>query len=115
MLHTSMLQAHIERALHDHFLFRKLTDTQCHVLLDCMQRVEVQPGDVVVKQASFLALNFFSNLFRVPQALVHNLDLVYKTLAVEMDQRFPTIQSAYGFKWQYECNIINYTLGYVNA
>ncbi|KAK9269484.1 hypothetical protein L1049_001259 [Liquidambar formosana] len=43
-------EAHIERALHDHFLFRKLTDSQCHVLLDCMQRVEVQPGDVVVKQ-----------------------------------------------------------------
>ncbi|XP_024935418.1 protein phosphatase 2C and cyclic nucleotide-binding/kinase domain-containing protein isoform X2 [Ziziphus jujuba] len=43
-------RAHIERALHDHFLFRKLTDSQCHVLLDCMQRVEVQPGDVVVKQ-----------------------------------------------------------------
>ncbi|XP_062148034.1 protein phosphatase 2C and cyclic nucleotide-binding/kinase domain-containing protein [Alnus glutinosa] len=43
-------EAHIERALHDHFLFRKLTDTQCHVLLDCMQRVEVQPGEVVVKQ-----------------------------------------------------------------
>jgi hypothetical protein len=65
MLLTSILQAHIERALHDHFLFRKLTDTQCHVLLDCMQRVEVQPGEVVVKQASFLALNFFSNLFGV--------------------------------------------------
>lgn len=46
----SMLQAHIEQALHDHFLFRKLTDSQCHVLLDCMQRVEVQPGDVIVKQ-----------------------------------------------------------------
>ncbi|XP_043807622.1 protein phosphatase 2C and cyclic nucleotide-binding/kinase domain-containing protein isoform X2 [Manihot esculenta] len=43
-------EAHIERALHDHFLFRKLTDSQCHVLLDCMQRVEVQPGEVVVKQ-----------------------------------------------------------------
>ncbi|XP_077209972.1 protein phosphatase 2C and cyclic nucleotide-binding/kinase domain-containing protein isoform X2 [Tasmannia lanceolata] len=43
-------EAHIERALRDHFLFRKLTDTQCHVLLDCMQRVEVQPGHVVVKQ-----------------------------------------------------------------
>lgn len=43
-------EAHIERALHDHFLFRKLTDSQCHVLLDCMQRVEVQPGDVVVKK-----------------------------------------------------------------
>ncbi|KAJ0090450.1 hypothetical protein Patl1_13302 [Pistacia atlantica] len=43
-------EAHIERALHDHFLFRKLTDSQCHVLLDCMQRVEVQAGDVVVKQ-----------------------------------------------------------------
>jgi CRP-like cAMP-binding protein/serine/threonine protein phosphatase PrpC len=43
-------EAHLERALHDHFLFRKLTDSQCHVLLDCMQRVEVQPGDVVVKQ-----------------------------------------------------------------
>ncbi|XP_020536383.1 protein phosphatase 2C and cyclic nucleotide-binding/kinase domain-containing protein isoform X2 [Jatropha curcas] len=42
--------AHIERALHDHFLFRRLTDSQCHVLLDCMQRVEVQPGEVVVKQ-----------------------------------------------------------------
>ncbi|XP_047313471.1 protein phosphatase 2C and cyclic nucleotide-binding/kinase domain-containing protein-like isoform X2 [Impatiens glandulifera] len=43
-------EAHIERALHDHFLFRKLTDSQCHVLLDCMQRVEVQAGEVVVKQ-----------------------------------------------------------------
>lgn len=43
-------EAHIERALHDHFLFRKLTDSQCHVLLDCMQRVEVQAGDIVVKQ-----------------------------------------------------------------
>lgn len=43
-------EAHIQRALHDHFLFRKLTDSQCHVLLDCMQRVEVQPGDIVVKQ-----------------------------------------------------------------
>ncbi|KAJ4957465.1 hypothetical protein NE237_024576 [Protea cynaroides] len=43
-------EAHIERALHDHFLFRKLTDSQCHVLLDCMQRVEVQAGDIVVQQ-----------------------------------------------------------------
>ncbi|XP_062218850.1 protein phosphatase 2C and cyclic nucleotide-binding/kinase domain-containing protein isoform X2 [Phragmites australis] len=43
-------QAHIERVLHDHFLFRKLTDTQCHVLLDCMQRVDVKPGDIVVQQ-----------------------------------------------------------------
>uniref|UniRef100_A0A0D9VEU8 protein-serine/threonine phosphatase n=1 Tax=Leersia perrieri TaxID=77586 RepID=A0A0D9VEU8_9ORYZ len=43
-------QAHIERILHDHFLFRKLTDSQCHVLLDCMQRVEVKAGDVVVQQ-----------------------------------------------------------------
>ena len=55
VLHIPMLQAHIEQALHDHFLFRKLTDTQCHVLLDCMQRVEVQPGDVVVKQVRSLA------------------------------------------------------------
>ncbi|KAL3535710.1 hypothetical protein ACH5RR_004171 [Cinchona calisaya] len=43
-------EAHIQRALHDHFLFRKLTDSQCHVLLDCMQRVEVQAGDIVVEQ-----------------------------------------------------------------
>ncbi|XP_052199818.1 protein phosphatase 2C and cyclic nucleotide-binding/kinase domain-containing protein [Diospyros lotus] len=43
-------EAHIERVLHDHFLFRKLTDSQCHVLLDCMQRVEVLPGDVIVEQ-----------------------------------------------------------------
>ncbi|ONK80591.1 uncharacterized protein A4U43_C01F19540 [Asparagus officinalis] len=43
-------EAHIERVLHDHFLFRRLTDSQCHVLLDCMQRVEVKPGDVVVQQ-----------------------------------------------------------------
>ncbi|KAF7819783.1 protein phosphatase 2C and cyclic nucleotide-binding/kinase domain-containing protein isoform X1 [Senna tora] len=43
-------EAQIEQALNDHFLFRKLTDSQCHVLLDCMQRVEVQPGDVIVKQ-----------------------------------------------------------------
>ncbi|XP_023004729.1 protein phosphatase 2C and cyclic nucleotide-binding/kinase domain-containing protein-like isoform X2 [Cucurbita maxima] len=43
-------EAHIERALHDHFLFRKLTDSQCQVLLDCMQRVEVIPGQIVVEQ-----------------------------------------------------------------
>ncbi|CAN8271052.1 unnamed protein product [Cochlearia groenlandica] len=43
-------EAHIERVLRDHFLFRKLTDSQCQVLLDCMQRIEVNPGDVVVKQ-----------------------------------------------------------------
>lgn len=43
-------EAHIERVLHDHFLFRRLTDSQCQVLLDCMQRVEVKPGDVVVEQ-----------------------------------------------------------------
>lgn len=43
-------EAHIEKALRDHFLFRKLTDSQCHVLLDCMQRVEVHAGDIVVKQ-----------------------------------------------------------------
>lgn len=55
------LQAHIQRALHDHFLFRKLTDSQCHVLLDCMQRVEVQPGDIVVKQVTVCSslLDFF--------------------------------------------------------
>ncbi|CAA0838627.1 Protein phosphatase 2C and cyclic nucleotide-binding/kinase domain-containing protein [Striga hermonthica] len=40
-------EAQIERALRDHFLFRKLTDSQCHVLLDCMLRVEVQAGDIV--------------------------------------------------------------------
>jgi hypothetical protein len=44
------MKAHIERILHDHFLFRKLTDSQCNVLLDCMQRVEVKPGDIVVHQ-----------------------------------------------------------------
>ncbi|VAI57739.1 unnamed protein product [Triticum turgidum subsp. durum] len=43
-------QAHIERILHDHFLFRKLTDSQRNVLLDCMQRVEATPGDIVVQQ-----------------------------------------------------------------
>lgn len=43
-------EAHIEQALRDHFLFKKLTDSQCNVLLDCMQRVEVHPGDVVVQQ-----------------------------------------------------------------
>ncbi|XP_051148870.1 protein phosphatase 2C and cyclic nucleotide-binding/kinase domain-containing protein [Andrographis paniculata] len=43
-------EAQIEQALRDHFLFRKLTDSQCHVLLDCMQRVEVQAGDIVVQQ-----------------------------------------------------------------
>lgn len=53
-LKHGLCQAQIERALHDHFLFRKLTDSQCHVLLDCMQRVEVQPGDVVVRQVRFL-------------------------------------------------------------
>ncbi|XP_019192475.1 PREDICTED: protein phosphatase 2C and cyclic nucleotide-binding/kinase domain-containing protein-like [Ipomoea nil] len=43
-------EAQIEQVLHDHFLFRKLTDSQRHVLLDCMKRVEVQAGDIVVKQ-----------------------------------------------------------------
>lgn len=44
------MQAHIERALHGHFLFRRLTDSQCHVLLDCMHRIEVKHRDVVVQQ-----------------------------------------------------------------
>lgn len=43
-------QAHIERVMSDHFLFKRLTDSQFHVLLDCMQRVEVKAGDVVVEQ-----------------------------------------------------------------
>ncbi|KAL4194085.1 hypothetical protein AMTRI_Chr05g66950 [Amborella trichopoda] len=43
-------EAHIERALHDHFLFRKLNDSQRHVLLECMQKIDVQPGEVVVEQ-----------------------------------------------------------------
>ncbi|KAG0491875.1 hypothetical protein HPP92_005273 [Vanilla planifolia] len=43
-------EAHIERVLRDHFLFRRLTDSQNHVLLDCMQRMEVKPGDLVVEQ-----------------------------------------------------------------
>ncbi|XP_031094178.1 protein phosphatase 2C and cyclic nucleotide-binding/kinase domain-containing protein-like [Ipomoea triloba] len=43
-------QAQIEQALHYHFLFRKLTDAQRHVLLDSMKRVEVQAGEIVVKQ-----------------------------------------------------------------
>ncbi|EYU30730.1 hypothetical protein ABFS82_11G051800 [Erythranthe guttata] len=43
-------EGQIERSLRDHFLFRKLTDSQCHVLLDCMQRVEVQAGEIVVQQ-----------------------------------------------------------------
>jgi hypothetical protein len=54
LLHLHMQQAHIEQALNDHFLFRKLTESQCHVLLDCMQRVEIEPGDIIVKQVSFL-------------------------------------------------------------
>ncbi len=53
------MKAHIERILHDHFLFRKLTDSQCHVLLDCMQRVEVKAGDIVVQQV----LIFYAYLF----------------------------------------------------
>lgn len=68
LLLIHMLQAHIERALHGHFLFRKLTDTQCHVLLDCMQRVEVLPGEEVVRQVSLFLVSSFSleqNFYRV--------------------------------------------------
>ncbi|CAH9131278.1 unnamed protein product [Cuscuta epithymum] len=43
-------EAQIGQVLHDHFLFRKLTDSQHHVLLDCMKRVEVQAGDIVVNK-----------------------------------------------------------------
>ncbi|RAL37184.1 hypothetical protein DM860_004106 [Cuscuta australis] len=46
-------EAHIEQVLHDHFLFRKLTNSQHHLLLDRMKRVEVQAGDIVVNQDSF--------------------------------------------------------------
>ncbi|XP_028547616.1 protein phosphatase 2C and cyclic nucleotide-binding/kinase domain-containing protein-like [Dendrobium catenatum] len=42
--------AHIERVMRDHFLFRRITESQCHVLLDCMQKLEVKLGDVVVEQ-----------------------------------------------------------------
>lgn len=68
LLLIHMLQAHIERALHGHFLFRKLTDTQCHVLLDCMQRVEVLQGEEVVRQVSLFLVSSFSleqNFYRV--------------------------------------------------
>lgn len=50
---ASMWQAQIEQALHYHFLFRKLTDAQRHVLLDSMKRVEVQAGEIVVKQVIY--------------------------------------------------------------
>nr|GMC63473.1 protein phosphatase 2C and cyclic nucleotide-binding/kinase domain-containing protein [Ipomoea batatas] len=50
-------EAQIEQVLHDHFLFRKLTDSQRHVLLDCMKRVEVQAGEIVVKQVKYLSLH----------------------------------------------------------
>ncbi|KAF3333162.1 protein phosphatase 2C and cyclic nucleotide-binding/kinase domain-containing protein isoform X1 [Carex littledalei] len=43
-------EAHIERALDGHFLFRKLTDSQRQVLLDCLHRIEVNPGEIVVQQ-----------------------------------------------------------------
>ncbi|KAJ4770180.1 Protein kinase family protein [Rhynchospora pubera] len=43
-------EAHIERALDGHFLFRKLTDSQRHVLLDCLHRIEVKPGEIIVQQ-----------------------------------------------------------------
>ncbi|XP_042033507.1 protein phosphatase 2C and cyclic nucleotide-binding/kinase domain-containing protein-like [Salvia splendens] len=43
-------EAQIEQALRDHFLFRKLTNSQCQVLLECMQRIEVGAGDIVMKQ-----------------------------------------------------------------
>ena len=67
-LNKCLCQAQIERALHDHFLFRKLTDSQCQVLLDCMQRVEVQPGDIVVRQVRFVMYSVLMYL----SALIHN-------------------------------------------
>lgn len=58
-LHTPTPQAHIERALHNHFLFKKLTDSEYQVLLDWMQRVEVMRGQIVVELSSFLSLSPF--------------------------------------------------------
>ncbi|XP_078431849.1 protein phosphatase 2C and cyclic nucleotide-binding/kinase domain-containing protein [Wolffia australiana] len=47
---SSEEEVHIERVLRDHFLFRKLTDSQSRVLLDCMHRVKVNQGDIIVQQ-----------------------------------------------------------------
>lgn len=66
-----LLQAHIERVLRDHFLFRKLTDSQCQVLLDCMQRFEANPGDIVVKQ-----VEAYSSLSQILQQIFINKHLI---------------------------------------
>eukprot|EP01018_Ginkgo_biloba_P026544 Gb_23112 [translate_table: standard] len=44
------VQAHIEQALHRNYLFYKLTAAQLHILCECMKRLKVIAGDIIVQQ-----------------------------------------------------------------
>lgn len=44
--------AHIEKALQGNFLFNGLTEKQRHILYDCMEKVEVHAGDVIIRQGA---------------------------------------------------------------
>lgn len=46
------LQARIERALQGNFLFNGLTEKQRRILYDCMEKWEVEAGDVIIRQVS---------------------------------------------------------------
>lgn len=43
---------HIERALQGNFLFNKLSKAQSQMLYDCMERVQVRAGDIVIRQGA---------------------------------------------------------------
>lgn len=43
-------QAQITQALQGNFLFQSLTEKQRHTLIECMELVEVNAGDVVIRQ-----------------------------------------------------------------
>lgn len=42
----------IERALQGNFLFNGLTENQRRILYDCMEKIEVQAGDVIIRQGA---------------------------------------------------------------
>ncbi|KAH7387901.1 hypothetical protein KP509_16G047700 [Ceratopteris richardii] len=44
--------AHIEKALQGNFLFNGLTEKQRHILYDCMEKLDVKAGDIIIRQGA---------------------------------------------------------------
>lgn len=58
-------KAQIKRALQGNFLFEGLTERQRHTLIDCMDLLEVNAGDVIIRQVKIFYYSCHERLKRV--------------------------------------------------